>query len=42
MARAGERLYDPVIGDSIEFRETARDTGGALLRVHCKTLTVSG
>src|SRR5829696_7770176 len=31
MARAGERLYDPVIGDSIEFRETARDTGGALL-----------
>jgi mannose-6-phosphate isomerase-like protein (cupin superfamily) len=31
MARAGERLYDPVQGDSIEFRETARDTGGALL-----------
>ncbi len=31
MARAGEQLYDPVQGDSIEFRETARDTGGALL-----------
>ena len=31
MARAGERLHDPVMGDSIEFRETARDTGGALL-----------
>ena len=30
MARAGEQLYDPVQGDSIEFRETARDTGGAL------------
>jgi mannose-6-phosphate isomerase-like protein (cupin superfamily) len=31
MARAGEQLFDPVRGDSIEFRETARDTGGALL-----------
>jgi mannose-6-phosphate isomerase-like protein (cupin superfamily) len=31
MARAGEQLHDPVRGDSIEFRETARDTGGALL-----------
>jgi quercetin dioxygenase-like cupin family protein len=31
MARAGEQLYDPVQGDSIEFRQTARDTGGALL-----------
>ena len=31
MARTGEQLYDPVQGDSIEFRETARDTGGALL-----------
>jgi quercetin dioxygenase-like cupin family protein len=31
MARAGEQLYDPVQGDSLEFRETARDTGGALL-----------
>lgn len=31
MARAGEQLYDPVQGDSIEFRETARDTGGARL-----------
>jgi quercetin dioxygenase-like cupin family protein len=32
MARAGEQLHDPVQGDSIVFRETARDTGGALLR----------
>src|SRR5918999_4721178 len=31
MARAGEQLYDPVQGDSIEFRETARDTGGGLV-----------
>src|SRR5688572_2311993 len=31
MARAREQLYDPVQGDSLEFRETARDTGGALL-----------
>jgi quercetin dioxygenase-like cupin family protein len=32
MARAGEQLYDPVQGDTLVFRETARDTGGALLR----------
>src|SRR5215218_10777393 len=31
MARAGEQLHDPVQGDSLVFRETARDTGGALL-----------
>ena len=32
MAMAGEQLYDPVQGDTLVFRETARDTGGALLR----------
>jgi quercetin dioxygenase-like cupin family protein len=31
MARAGERLYNPIQGDWIVFRETARDTGGELL-----------
>jgi quercetin dioxygenase-like cupin family protein len=31
MARAGEQLYDPVLGDTLVFGETARDTGGALL-----------
>src|SRR5215203_4211552 len=32
MARAGERLYDPVIGDSIEFRGTA--VGAPPMHVH--------
>ena len=31
MARAGEEIYNPVQGDWIEFRQTARDTGGELL-----------
>lgn len=31
MARAGEKIYNPVQEDSIEFRQTARDTGGQLL-----------
>ena len=31
MARAGEEIYNPVQGDWIEFRQTARDTGGTLL-----------
>ena len=31
MARAGQHIYNPVQGDSIEFRQTARDTGGGLL-----------
>jgi quercetin dioxygenase-like cupin family protein len=31
MARAGEEIYNPVQGDWIEFRQTAWDTGGALL-----------
>ena len=31
MARAGEEIYNPVQGDWIVFRQTARDTGGALL-----------
>jgi quercetin dioxygenase-like cupin family protein len=31
MARAGERLYNPIQGDWMVFRETARDTGGELL-----------
>jgi quercetin dioxygenase-like cupin family protein len=31
MARAGEEIYNAVQGDWIEFRQTARDTGGALL-----------
>ena len=31
MARAGEKIYNPVQGDSIEFRQTARDTGGELM-----------
>jgi len=31
MARTGEEIYNPVQGDWIEFRQTARDTGGALL-----------
>ena len=30
MARAGERLYNPIQGDWMVFRETARDTGGEL------------
>jgi quercetin dioxygenase-like cupin family protein len=32
MARAGERLYNPIQGDWMVFRETSRDTGGELLR----------
>jgi len=31
MARAGDEIYNPVQGDSIKFRETARDTGGQLM-----------
>jgi quercetin dioxygenase-like cupin family protein len=31
MARAGEEIYNPVQGDWIVFRHTARDTGGELL-----------
>ncbi len=31
MARAGEEIYNPVQGDWVVFRETARDTGGELL-----------
>ena len=31
MARAGEKIYNPVQEDSIEFRQTARDTGGELM-----------
>jgi quercetin dioxygenase-like cupin family protein len=31
MARAGEEIYNPVQGDWIVFRETARDTSGELL-----------
>jgi len=30
MARAGEKIYNPVQEDSIGFRQTARDTGGQL------------
>jgi quercetin dioxygenase-like cupin family protein len=32
MARAGEKIYNPVQGDWIVFKESARDTGGELLR----------
>ena len=31
MARAGEKIYNPVKGDWIVFRETAQDTGGELM-----------
>jgi quercetin dioxygenase-like cupin family protein len=31
MARAGEEIHNPVQGDWIVFRETARDTGGKLM-----------
>ena len=31
MAKAGEKIYNPVQGDSLEFRQTARDTGGELM-----------
>jgi quercetin dioxygenase-like cupin family protein len=31
MARAGEKLYNPIQGDWMVFRETSRDTGGELL-----------
>ena len=31
MARAGEKIYNPVQGDWIVFRETAGDTGGELM-----------
>jgi hypothetical protein len=31
MARAGEKLYNPIQGDWMVFRETARDSGGKLL-----------
>jgi len=31
MARAGEKIYNPVQGDWIVFRETARDTNGELM-----------
>jgi quercetin dioxygenase-like cupin family protein len=31
MARAGEKLYNPVQNDWIVFRETAQDTGGELM-----------
>jgi hypothetical protein len=32
MARAGEMIYNPVQNDWIVFRQTARDTGGELMR----------
>ena len=32
MAKAGDVIESPVIGETITFRRTARDTGGALLR----------
>ena len=31
MARAGDEIYNPVQGDRIVFRQTARDTGGELM-----------
>ena len=31
MAKAGEKIHNPVQGDSMEFRQTARDTGGELM-----------
>jgi quercetin dioxygenase-like cupin family protein len=31
MARAGEKIYNPVQGDWIEFRQTAQDTGGEVM-----------
>src|SRR5919112_2815363 len=31
MAKAGEKIHNPVQGDSLEFRQTARDTGGELM-----------
>jgi quercetin dioxygenase-like cupin family protein len=31
MARAGEKIYNPVQGDWVVFSETARDTGGELM-----------
>ena len=31
MARAGEKIHNPVQGDSIVFRGTAQDTGGELM-----------
>ena len=31
MARAGDEIYNPVQGDWIVFRQTARDTGGELM-----------
>jgi quercetin dioxygenase-like cupin family protein len=31
MARAGEEIHNPVQGDSVVFRQTARDTGGELM-----------
>src|SRR5215207_2487470 len=31
MARAGEKIYNPVQGDWIEFRQAAQDTGGKLM-----------
>ena len=32
MAKAGEKIYNPIQDDWIEFRETAYDTGGELMR----------
>jgi quercetin dioxygenase-like cupin family protein len=32
MAKAGEKIYNPIQDDRIVFRETAQDTGGELLR----------
>jgi mannose-6-phosphate isomerase-like protein (cupin superfamily) len=31
MAMAGEKIYNPIQGDSLEFRQTAQDTGGELM-----------
>lgn len=31
MARSGQEIHNPVQGDSIVFRQTARDTGGELM-----------
>ena len=39
MARAGEKIYNPVQEDSIEFRQADRDTGGQLMSGEMVVLT---
>ena len=37
MARAGETIVNPRSGQTMTFRQTAEDTGGALLQVDCSS-----